>query len=68
MSIPRLLAISAIFMFATLAWFALGTSIVARTGEFDARLGQRWPSSGAASTARSRPGPGSNARGRSPTR
>jgi len=40
MSIPRLLAISAIFIFATLAWFALGASIVARTGEFDSRLGQ----------------------------
>jgi hypothetical protein len=40
MSIPRLLAISAIFILATLAWFALGTSIIARTGEFDSRLGQ----------------------------
>src|SRR5688572_14849774 len=40
MSIPRLLAIAAIFVFATLAWFALGASIVARTGEFDSRLGQ----------------------------
>ena len=40
MSIPRLLAISAIFILATLAWFALGASIVARTGEFDSRLGQ----------------------------
>jgi hypothetical protein len=41
MSIPRLLAIAAIFAFATLAWFTLGTSIVARTGEFDSRLGQQ---------------------------
>ncbi|MBK5296811.1 MAG: inner membrane CreD family protein [Vicinamibacteria bacterium] len=40
MSIPRLLAISAIFILATLAWFTLGASIVARTGEFDGRLGQ----------------------------
>jgi len=40
MSISRLLAISAIFILATLAWFALGASIVARTGEFDSRLGQ----------------------------
>ena len=40
MSIQRLLAISAIFIVATLAWFALGASIVARTGEFDSRLGQ----------------------------
>ena len=40
MSISRLLAIAAIFVFATLAWFTLGTSIVARTGEFDSRLGQ----------------------------
>ena len=41
MSISRLLAIAAIFVFATLAWFTLGASIVARTGEFDARLGQQ---------------------------
>jgi Inner membrane protein CreD len=40
MSILRLLAISAIFVLASLAWLALGTSLVARTGEFDARLGQ----------------------------
>jgi hypothetical protein len=38
MSIPRLLAIAAIFIFATLAWITLGTSIVARTGEFDSFL------------------------------
>jgi hypothetical protein len=41
MSILRLLAIAAIFVLATLAWLTLGTSIVARTGEFDARLGQQ---------------------------
>ena len=41
MSISRLLAIAAIFVFATLAWFTLGASIVARTGEFDSRLGQQ---------------------------
>ena len=40
MSISRLLAISAIFILASLAWLALGTSLVARTGEFDSRLGQ----------------------------
>ena len=41
MSISRLLAIAAIFILATLAWLTLGTSIVARTGEFDSRLGQQ---------------------------
>ena len=40
MSITRLFAISAIFVLASLAWLALGTSLVARTGEFDDRLGQ----------------------------
>jgi len=40
MSVLRLIAIAAIFVFATLAWITLGTSIVARTGEFDSRLGQ----------------------------
>ena len=38
MSISRLLAIAAIFVIATLAWFSLGASILARTGEFDGRL------------------------------
>jgi hypothetical protein len=38
MSIPRLLAIAAIFVFATIGWFTLGASILARTGEFDGRL------------------------------
>jgi hypothetical protein len=38
MSISRLLAIAAIFVFATIAWFTLGASILARTGEFDGRL------------------------------
>lgn len=41
MSVTRLLAIAAIFVLATLAWLTLGASIVARTGEFDARLGQQ---------------------------
>ncbi len=27
-------------MLASIAWLALGTSLVARTGEFDSRLGQ----------------------------
>ncbi len=40
MSISRLIAISAIFILASLAWLGLGTSLVARTGEFDSRLGQ----------------------------
>jgi inner membrane protein involved in colicin E2 resistance len=40
MSVPRLIAIAAIFLIATLAWATLGASIVARTGEYDARLGQ----------------------------
>lgn len=40
MSTPRLLAIALIFVIATIAWFTLGASIIARTGEFDARLGQ----------------------------
>jgi hypothetical protein len=34
----RLAAIAAIYVIAALAWFALGTSIVARSGEFDGRL------------------------------
>ncbi len=40
MSISRLIAICAIFLLASIAWLALGTSLVARTGEFDSRLGQ----------------------------
>jgi hypothetical protein len=40
MSTSRLLAIAAIFIIATAAWLTLGASIVARTGEFDSRLGQ----------------------------
>lgn len=40
MSVSRLLAIATIFVLATVAWIALGTSIVARTGEFDSRLRQ----------------------------
>lgn len=38
MSVRRLLAIAAIFILASVAWLILGTSLVARTGEFDARL------------------------------
>lgn len=34
----RPLLIGAIFIFSTVAWFALGTSVVARSGEFDGRL------------------------------
>jgi hypothetical protein len=34
----RLAAIAVIYFIATLAWFALGTSVVARSGEFDDRL------------------------------
>jgi hypothetical protein len=34
----RLLAIAAIYVIAAIAWFALGTSVVARSGEFDDRL------------------------------
>ena len=41
MSVPRLLAIGLIFLIAAIAWFTLGASIVARTGEFDARLSQQ---------------------------
>ena len=41
MSVPRLLAVAAIFIIATASWFALGASIFARTGEFDSRLGQQ---------------------------
>jgi hypothetical protein len=35
-----LFAIAAIYLIAALAWFALGTSVVARSGEFDDRLSQ----------------------------
>lgn len=40
MSVWRLLAIAVIFIVASVAWLILGTSLVARTGEFDARLRQ----------------------------
>lgn len=40
MSLPRLIAIAAIFVLATVAWLTLGVSIVERTGEFDGRLRQ----------------------------
>jgi inner membrane protein involved in colicin E2 resistance len=38
MTTTRLLAIAVIYGLATLAWITLGTSILARTGEFDSRL------------------------------
>jgi Inner membrane protein CreD len=34
----RLVSIAAIYFMAAFAWFALGTSLVARTGEFDGKL------------------------------
>ena len=40
MTTPRLLAIGLILFVATIAWFVLGTSVTARSGEFDARLAQ----------------------------
>ncbi len=40
MSIRRLIAILFIFVVTAVAWFALGTSLVVRTGEHDTRLGQ----------------------------
>ncbi len=40
MSTRRLLAIATIFVLAPAAWFTLGASILARTGEFDSRLGR----------------------------
>jgi hypothetical protein len=36
----RLLAIAAIYVIAAIGWFVLGTSVVARSGEFDGRLSQ----------------------------
>jgi hypothetical protein len=38
MSTSRLLAIAVIYGLATVAWISLGTSILARTGEFDSKL------------------------------
>jgi hypothetical protein len=38
MSTSRLMAIAVIYLLATGAWATLGTSIVARTGEFDSKL------------------------------
>jgi hypothetical protein len=38
MTVPRLFAIALIFLMTTAAWFILGTSVVVRTGESDARL------------------------------
>ncbi len=40
MTVRRLLAIAVIFFGCTVAWFALGSSVVVRTGQFDHRLGQ----------------------------
>jgi inner membrane protein involved in colicin E2 resistance len=39
-TVRRLLAIAVIFLGCTLSWLALGSSLVVRTGEFDAQLGQ----------------------------
>jgi Inner membrane protein CreD len=39
-SAARLIAIAVIYVCSTLAWATLGASIVARTGEYDSRLGQ----------------------------
>jgi inner membrane protein involved in colicin E2 resistance len=41
MTTRRLLAIAAIFILSSVAWATLGASIVARSGEFDARLSQQ---------------------------
>ena len=41
MTVRRLLAIVVIFLGSTMAWFALGSSVVFRTGEFDHQLGQQ---------------------------
>jgi inner membrane protein involved in colicin E2 resistance len=41
MSVARLVAIVIIFLGCTVAWVALGTSVTARSGEFDAALGQQ---------------------------
>jgi hypothetical protein len=38
MTTPRLLAIAFIVIVAAIAWFALGASVTARSGEFDGRL------------------------------
>src|SRR5687767_13932638 len=40
MSVARLLAIAVIFFGSTAAWFALGSSVVFRTGEYDYKLSQ----------------------------
>lgn len=41
MTTRRVLAIAAIYILATVGWATLGTSILARTGEFDSRLGEQ---------------------------
>ena len=38
MTVRRLAAVAVIFVGASLAWIALGSSLVARTGQFDSRL------------------------------
>lgn len=38
MTPKRLVAIAAIYVLATVGWFTLGTSVIARSGEFDGRL------------------------------
>jgi len=38
MTILRIVGIAVIFFFATVAWFVLGTSVTARSGEFNQRL------------------------------
>ena len=43
MTVRRLLAIGLIFLGATAAWSVLGTSLVARSGEFDGRLKSEVP-------------------------
>ena len=40
MTVRRLVAIVAIFLGASLAWAALGSSLIARAGEFDQKLEQ----------------------------
>jgi hypothetical protein len=41
MTTKRVIAIAAIYILATVAWATLGTSILARTGEFDSRLSEQ---------------------------
>ena len=41
MTVPRLIAIGVIFVCCTAAWFTLGASVVSRSGQSDAVLGQQ---------------------------